>query len=786
MTDSHSNVTQAMPNMAPKLEVTRGKNMGILHKLKMVTRVGRELDNDVVLTDTKASRHHAEIFLQNEQWIITDLGSYNQTTVNGTPVTEPTALSDGDRIDIGETEFTFRASGQPQDAVSPPPTGATQSAPATETSQPNLFPLIAGGIVLLMLVAGAIVLYAMFQQPTTPNQPAMADSATPTVEQSASEPAQPTPTDEPLSLFEPPELSLVYEEDFSDSFSGWDDASDMYTRKVYGNNRYQVEVNTSNLVAWGLANRDVANFELEVEAQMEDGDPQNSYGLIFRVQDKDNFYRFDIANDQHYLLSKFFEEEWLTLKDWTFSENINPEGANILKISAFGPNISASINDHEVIAITDDSIVRGNFGFFAGTFDHPYMWVSFDDLKLWVPVGEEQTIVIIPTATRVLAPLVSAETATPTPVLATPTSASIASAETETETETAETTETPSADETVKTTETPSADETPDVDDETDETSDPSATLTPIPSPTITPTPIPLPEYVSRDQPLGRGQQAATGRIVFPLYDPANGTYHIYIADADGDNQELLQREASQPGVSKDGTELAYRSWQADRRGLMARPLSGGDEWHVTKFFEDGAPQFSPTSKTFMYHSRVGGEEPAIYSVVEGEGIVLRSGDGAPVQGQAPKWMNDEEFVFKGCVGGTCGLMRGSISGAVPSIITNELSDSKPELSPDGSTLIFMSQRDGDWNIYSTDLSGDNVVALTNDEANDGLPTWSPDGKNIAFVSNRDGEWSVWEMTPDGDDQRRLFELGGSPDGQVQHDVINSRGWTDETIAWIE
>ena len=87
----------------------------------------------------------------------------------------------------------------------------------------------------------------------------------------------------------------MYEDDFSDSFGGWDDAFDEYTRKVYGNNRYNIEVNASNLVAWGLANRIVADFEVEVEAKLEDGSEENSYGLLFRFQDRDNFYRFDIS-----------------------------------------------------------------------------------------------------------------------------------------------------------------------------------------------------------------------------------------------------------------------------------------------------------------------------------------------------------------------------------------------------------------------------------------------------------------------------------------------------------
>ena len=83
--------------------------------------------------------------------------------------------------------------------------------------------------------------------------------------------------------------------------------------------------------------------------------------------------------------------------------------------------------------------------------------------------------------------------------------------------------------------------------------------------------PVPLPEYASRNQTLARGEEEASGRIVFPVFDSERGVYDIYAADiADGDNLQLLQDNASQPAISNDGTELAYRSWQQDRRGLFA------------------------------------------------------------------------------------------------------------------------------------------------------------------------------------------------------------------------
>lgn len=766
--------------MAPKLEVTQGKNRGVLHKVKLTTRIGRELDNDVVLTDTKASRHHAEITIKGGYWTITDLGSYNQTYVNDEPITGPTTLEDGDRVGIGETEFTIRMPQRPHDKTAPTkaieaPSPRSSSAPAPTTG--SAFPWIVGAFILLLLVAGGIVAYAMYNQP--PVDPVAQETAPP-----ADTPTTPTTetvdSADPAPLVQPTELVVVYEEDFSDSFSGWDDAFDNYTRKVYGNARYQIEINTTNLVAWGLANRDVADFEVEVEAKLEQGDITNSYGLLFRFQDPENFYRFDISNDGYYLLTKFLEGQWVTLVDWTASPHINAEEANQLKVSAFGANITAWVNGHQLASVVDDSLTHGNFGFFAGTFGDPYMWVSFDDLILQVPAGDDVTI--IPTATRLLAILGEP----PSPTSTVPPASLVAEAATPEptiEATVSPTVETPEAtpEDTIEATEEATVEATEEPTEEATTEAAPEATAT------EAPTPPPLPEYASRDQPLARGEVAATGRIIFPLYDSARGIYDIYMADAaDGGNRQLLQENASQPAVSRDGTEFAYRSWQGDRRGLFARPLSGGDGWHFTRFFEDAYPQFAPGSKTLLYHSRAGGREPAIYWVVNGEGQVLRR-DGAPVQGEKAKWLPDgERFVYQSCIGGTCGLMIGDVLGSGPALLTDNVTDVHPEASPDGSSIVFMSQRNGNWDIFRMTLEGETITPLTSDEAHDGLPTWSPDGESIAFVSNRDGEWSMWSMSANGEHKRRLFDLDGSIDGIVQHDPPNSRGWTAENIIWLE
>jgi hypothetical protein len=72
-------------------------------------RIGRLPDCAIALSDTQASRHHAEIRRDERGFVVVDLGSLNGTTVNSVSVQEH-ALADGDVIGIGETEIRYEES----------------------------------------------------------------------------------------------------------------------------------------------------------------------------------------------------------------------------------------------------------------------------------------------------------------------------------------------------------------------------------------------------------------------------------------------------------------------------------------------------------------------------------------------------------------------------------------------------------------------------------------------------------------------------------------------------
>ncbi|NDJ78987.1 MAG: DUF5050 domain-containing protein, partial [Chloroflexi bacterium] len=86
----------------------------------------------------------------------------------------------------------------------------------------------------------------------------------------------------------------------------------------------------------------------------------------------------------------------------------------------------------------------------------------------------------------------------------------------------------------------------------------------------------------------------------------------------------------------------------------------------------------------------------------------------------------------------------------------NPAPDRYPTWSPGGGRIAFVSERDGNAEIYVMDADGSNVQRLTADPAADMFPAWSPDGSEIAFVATRDGNAEVYVMSADGTNARRL------------------------------
>ena len=102
------------------------------------------------------------------------------------------------------------------------------------------------------------------------------------------------------------------------------------------------------------------------------------------------------------------------------------------------------------------------------------------------------------------------------------------------------------------------------------------------------------------------------------------------------------------------------------------------------------------------------------------------------------------------------------VEGGQPINLTQTPSahEDTPVFSPDGSTIAFASDREGDWNIYLMDTDGGNVrPALSGDAGTDDEvhPAFTPDGLGLIFSSNRaDGNWDIYTAPIGGSEWTRL------------------------------
>jgi TolB protein len=93
--------------------------------------------------------------------------------------------------------------------------------------------------------------------------------------------------------------------------------------------------------------------------------------------------------------------------------------------------------------------------------------------------------------------------------------------------------------------------------------------------------------------------------------------------------------------------------------------------------------------------------------------------------------------------------------------LTNDPSDDmNPQVSPDGKSLVFYSDRSGTNQIYSMNIRTKKVTRLTNNDSEDFDPSYSPDGTLIVFKSTRDdGRGDIFTMRVDGSQQKNITPI---------------------------
>jgi hypothetical protein len=223
---------------------------------------------------------------------------------------------------------------------------------------------------------------------TTTPSPAIAEpipSATfayPTIPPTVTHTAEPssTPTPDPLSGLG----AVLFEDDFSVD-RGWDLSQQQQGAISLSNGRLVIAVRKSQSFLFSLApNLTVSDFFLEVDVRAELCQPGDEFGVIFRMGESLEHYRYSINCEGESRMARVLSSESRAITPLSAYPFIRsgPMTSNRLSLKAIGDTFQSWINGFEVFSSRDIALAEGAVGLFVRSGQGSQATISFDNFTL--------------------------------------------------------------------------------------------------------------------------------------------------------------------------------------------------------------------------------------------------------------------------------------------------------------------------------------------------------------------------------------------------------------------
>ncbi len=239
-----------------------------------------------------------------------------------------------------------------------------------------------------------------------------------------------------------------------------------------------------------------------------------------------------------------------------------------------------------------------------------------------------------------------------------------------------------------------------------------------------------------------------------------------------GESQQLFVGDAVQPNWSPSGQRIAY--WNvvsSGQRDLFTVAIDGTDPVAVTNDPPtDWNPVWSPDGE-WLYFSSDRGGGLSIWRIAIDESTGITSGAPQQITTSFSGGVNGLSFSADGSklvfVSGTyqTGIMRLDLNAKTGAAIDEPRSITPfnsqiamSSISPDGESIAYTNTGERQEDLFILSSNGERRQRVTNDAAKDRGPIWSEDGSRLIFYSDRDGLYRIWSIRTDGGGLELLLE----------------------------
>jgi hypothetical protein len=185
-----------------------------------------------------------------------------------------------------------------------------------------------------------------------------------------------------------PPSNVLFQDDFSDTDSGWDRVNAPEGVTDYVDGAYRIYTNAANTDVWANPGLDFTDVRIEVDATKVGGDDNNDYGVLCRYQDSENFYFLLISSDGYYGVGIVQNGEQTLIKDEAMppSDKITTGNAvNHLRADCIGSKLALYVNGELMGEYEDATFTSGDVGLLAGAFETAGTDIHFDNFVVSKP-----------------------------------------------------------------------------------------------------------------------------------------------------------------------------------------------------------------------------------------------------------------------------------------------------------------------------------------------------------------------------------------------------------------